>query len=133
MRIMTNKCLIKKETNRGDINLMKRRTTTRQLSEAITNGLLQVVKAECYYKTSRKTDVVETDKFLEDLQFLCEADVFMDCVGWHCQKDYKTNQYIAETGRMDGDSENIITIHMRVNEGVKTEDIEKMLLMKEED
>ena len=112
---------------------MKRRTTTRQLSEAITNGLLQVVKAECYYKTSRKTDVVETDKFLEDLQFLCEADVFMDCVGWHCQKDYKTNQYIAETGRMDGDSENIITIHMCVNEGVKTEDIEKMLLMKEED
>lgn len=112
---------------------MKRRTTTRQLSEALTNGLLQVVKAECYYKTSRQTNPVETDKFLEDLQFLCEADVFMYCVGWHYQKDYKTNQYIAETGRMDGDSENIITIHMRVNEGVKTEDIEKMLLMKEED
>lgn len=110
---------------------MKRRTTTRQLSEAITNGLLQVVKAECYYKTSRKTDVVETDKFLEDLQFLCEADVFMDCVGWHCQKDYKTNQYIAETGRMDGDSENIITIHMRVNEGVSDENIKKALLMEE--
>lgn len=110
---------------------MKRRTTTRQLSEALTNGLLQVVKAECYYKTSRKTDVVETDKFLEDLQFLCEADVFMDCVGWHCQKDYKTNQYIAETGRMDGDSENIITIHMRVNEGVSDENIKKALLMEE--
>ena len=131
MRIMTNKCLIKKETNRGDINLMKRRTATRQLSEAITNGLLQVVKAECYYKTSRKTNPVETDKFLEDLQFLCEADVFADCVGWHYQKDYKTNQYIAETGRMDGDSENIITIHMRVNEGVSDENIKKALLMEE--
>ncbi len=112
---------------------MKRRTATRQLSEAITNGLLQVVKAECYYKTSRKTNPVETDKFLEDLQFLCEADVFADCVGWHYQKDYKTNQYIAETGRMDGDSENIVIAYLRVNEGVKTEDIEKMLLMKEED
>ncbi len=112
---------------------MKRRTTTRQLSEAITNGLLQVVKAECYYKTSRKTDVVETDKFLEELQFLCETNIFMDCVGWHYQKDYKTNQYISETGRMDGDSENIITVHMRANDGVKREDIEKVLLMKEED
>ena len=77
---MTNKCLIKKETNRGDINLMKRRTITRQLSEAITNGLLQVVKAEAYYKSSHKTNPIETDKFLEDFQFLCEANVFMDCV-----------------------------------------------------
>lgn len=111
---------------------MKRKTTTRQLSEALTNGLIQVSNVEVYHKTSRKTNVIEPDKFLEDLQFLCEADVFMDCVGWHYQKDYKTNQYIAETGRMDGDSENIVTVYMRVNEGVKTEDIERMLLMKEE-
>ena len=92
---------------------------------------MRIMTNKCHYKTSRKTDVVETDKFLEDLQFLCEADVFMDCVGWHCQKDYKTNQYIAETGRMDGDSENIITIHMRVNEGVSDENIKKALLMEE--
>ncbi len=111
---------------------MKRRTTTRQLSEALTNGLLQVVKAECYYKTSRQTNPVETDKFLEDLQFLCEADVFMDCVGWHYQKDYKTNQYIAETGRMDGDSENIVIAYLRVNDGIKIEEIEKTLLYVQE-
>lgn len=133
MRIMTNKCLIKKETNRGDINLMKRRTTTRQLSEAITNGLLQVVKAECYYKTSRQTNVINPESFIDDFQFLCEANVFMDCVGWHYQKDYKNNQYIAETGRMDGDSENIVIVYLRVNEDVKIEDVEKALLMEEED
>ena len=111
---------------------MKRITTTRQRSEAITNGLLQVVKAECYYKTSRKTDPVESESFIDNFQFLVESGIFADCVGWHFEKDYKSNQYIAETGRMDGDSENIVTIHMRVNEGVKTEDIERMLLMKEE-
>ena len=132
MRIMTNKCLIKKETNRGNINLMKRRTATRQLSEAITNGLLQVVKAECYYKTSRKTNPVETDKFLEDLQFLCEADVFMNCVGWTYQQDYRTGDYVLETGRSDGDSENIITIFLRVNENVNVEDIERTLKIEEE-
>ena len=111
---------------------MKRRTTTRQLSEALTNGLLQVVKAECYYKTSRKTDVVETDKFLEDLQFLCEADVFMNCVGWTYQQDYRTGDYVLETGRSDGDSENIITICLRVNENVNVEDIERTLEIEEE-
>ena len=111
---------------------MKRRTTTRQLSEAITNGLLQVVKAECYYKTSRKTDVVETDKFLEELQFLCETNIFMDCVGWHFEKDYKSNQYLIEAGRSDAYSENIITVHMRANDGVKTEEIEKTLLYAED-
>ena len=104
---------------------MKRRTTTRQLSEALTNGLLQVVKAECYYKTSRKTDVVETDKFLEDLQFLC-------CVGWTYQQDYRTGDYVLETGRSDGDSENIITIFLRVNENVNVEDIERTLKIEEE-
>ena len=112
---------------------MKRKTTTAQINEALTNDLLIITKAECYHKTSRQTNVINPESFIDDFQFLCESGIFADCVGWHCQKDYKTNQYIAETGRMDGDSENIITVHMRVNEGVKTEDIEKMLLMKEED
>lgn len=56
----------------------------------------------------------------------------MDCVGWHYQKDYKTNQYIAETGRMDGDSENIVIAYLRVNDGIKIEEIEKTLLYVQE-
>lgn len=112
---------------------MKRRTTTRQLSEALTNGLFTITKAECYHKTSRITDPIDAESFLEDLQFLCEANIFTDCVGWHYEKDYKSNQYIAETGRMDGDSENIVTVYFRLNEGANTEDVEKVLLMKEED
>ena len=112
---------------------MKRRTTTAQINEALANDLLTITKVECYHKTSRQTNVINPESFIDDFQFLCESGIFADCVGWHCQKDYKTNQYIAETGRMDGDSENIITVHMRVNEGVKIEDIEKVLLMKEED
>lgn len=112
---------------------MKRRTTTAQINEALTSNLLTVTQAEVYYKSSRKTDTINVESFLEDFQFLCEANVFMDCVGWHYQKDYKNNQYIAETGRMDGDSENIVTVYLRVGEGANTEDVEKVLLMKEED
>lgn len=112
---------------------MKRKTTTAQINEALTNDLLIITKAECYHKTSRQTNVINPESFIDDFQFLCESGIFADCVGWHYQKDYKTNQYIAETGRMDGDSENIVIAYLRVNEGVKTEDIEKMLLMKEED
>lgn len=111
---------------------MKRKTTTRQISEALTSDLLSVTKAEVYYKSSHKTDDIESDKFLEDFQFLCEANVFMDCVGWTYQQDYKTGLYIAEAGRSDAYSENIITIHMRVNEGVSDEDVRKALFFIEE-
>ena len=48
------------------------------------------------------------------------------------EKDFKTGQYIIEAGRSDAYSENIITIHMRVNEGVKIEEIEKTLKIEEE-
>lgn len=34
---------------------------------------------------------------------------------------------------MDGDSENIVIVYLRVNEDVKIEDVEKALLMEEED
>ncbi len=112
---------------------MKRKTTTAQINEALTTNLLSVTKAECYHKTSRQTNVINPESFIDDFQFLCESGIFADCVGWNYEKDFKTGKYIIEAGRSDAYSENIITIHMRVNEGVKIEDIEKVLLMKEED
>ena len=42
-------------------------------------------------------------------------------------------EYILESGRSDGDSENIVIVYLRVNEDVKIEDVEKALLMEEED
>ena len=111
---------------------MKRRTTTRQLSEALKNDLLQVTKAECYHKTSRQTNPIDIESFIEDLQFLCEANVFMDCVGWHYEKDFKTNQYILEAGRCDAYSENIVIAHLRAYEGVSDEDVRDALLIEED-
>ena len=112
---------------------MKRKTTTAQINEALTNDLLTITRTEVYYKSSRQTDHINPESFIEDFQFLCESGIFADCVGWHYQKDYKTNQYIAEAGRTDAYSENIATVHMCVNEGVSDEDVKKVLLMKEED
>lgn len=117
----------------GDINLMKRRTTTAQINEALSNNLLQVTKAECYHKDSHRTDVIDADTFLDNFEFFCESGCFVNCIGWHYQKDYKTNQYIIECCRLDGDSENIVTVYLRVGEGANTEDVEKVLLMKEEE
>lgn len=112
---------------------MKRRTTTAQINEALTSNLLTVTKVEVYYKSSRKTDTIEAESFLEDLQFLCEANIFMDCVGWTYQQDHRTGLYIVEAGRSDAYSENIVTVYLRVGEGANTEDVEKVLLIKEED
>lgn len=110
---------------------MKRMTTTKQISDVLSNNLLQVAKAECYYKTSRKTDII-TDSFLENLQFLCESGCFVDCVGWHYERDYKTGDYIIETGRMDGNSENVVMAYLRVNDSANIENIERTLKIEEE-
>ena len=111
---------------------MKRKTTTAQISEALTTNLLTVTRAEVYHKTSRQTNVINPESFIEDFKFLCESNIFMDCVGWTYQQNHRTGGYVLETGRSDGDSENIITIFLRVNENVNVEDIERTLKIEEE-
>lgn len=112
---------------------MKRRTTTAQINEALASNLLTLTKVEVYYKSSRKTDTINVKSFLEDFQFLCEANVFMNCIGWHYEKDFKTGLYILEAGRTDAYSENIITVHMRVRDSVSDEQVKKALFFIEED
>lgn len=110
---------------------MRRRTTTKQLNSAITNNLLHITKAEVYYKTSRKTETIDNDTLIENLQFLCESGVFVDCVGWTYSRDCKTNSYIAECSRTDGNAENIITLYLSVGD-VDVEDVNKALDIEEE-
>lgn len=110
---------------------MRRRTTTKQLNSAITNNLLHITKAEVYYKTSRKTETIDNDTLIENLQFLCESGVFVDCVGWTYSKNCKTNSYIAECSRMDGNAENIVTLYLSVGDGTNVEDVERMLVVEE--
>ena len=112
---------------------MTRQTTTQKINTALSNNLLKVKKVETYYKTSRKTNVIDVQTFLENFQFLCESGAFMDCIGWHYQKDCNTYDYICETGRMNGDSENIITVYLRVGDGVGEKDVENALNVIEEE
>lgn len=105
---------------------MRKGTTTKQLNSAITNNLLHITKAEIYYKTSRKTETIDVDKFKDSLDFLCESGVFSDAIGWHYERDFRTNGYIAETGRMNPDTEIIISVYLRVADGVSTEEVEKL-------
>lgn len=112
---------------------MRKRTTTKQLNSAITNNLLHITKAEIYYKTSRKTEILDADKFYENFSYLCESGVFADAIGWHYERDHKLNGYIAETGRMNPDTEIIVTVYLGVGEGAIGEEIEKMLEVTEEE
>ena len=118
------------EEKENKYKIMKRMTTTKQISDVLSNNLLQVAKAECYHKTSRETDII-TDSFLENFQFLCESGCFMDCVGWHYERDFRTGDYIIETGRMDGNSENVVIAYLCVNDNANVEDIERTLLFVE--
>lgn len=59
---------------------MSRITTTKKINETLTNNLLHIGKVEVYYKTSGKTETIDTDAFQESLGFLCET-IFADCIG----------------------------------------------------
>jgi hypothetical protein len=111
---------------------MRRKTTTQKLQQVITNNLLQITKAEIYYKTSRKTEIIDTDRFTEYFSFLCESGIFADAIGWHFERDFKSRGYIIECGRMNPDTDIIITVYLGVGEGVIGEKIEKILEVTEE-
>lgn len=111
---------------------MRKITSTSKINDAINNHLLQITKAEIYYKTSGKTETMETDRLTENFSFLCKSGIFMNEIGWHYERDMQTNGYIAECGRMNPDSEIIITVYLDVCEGVRREDIERTLRFTEE-
>ena len=48
-------------------------------------------------------------------------------------REFKTNGYICEVGRMNPDSEVIISVYLRVCEGVRGEDIDEVLRIMEEE
>ena len=103
-------------------------TTTQKLYNAISNNLFCIIKAETYNKSSHQTKVIDTDTFKESLDFLCET-LFVDVISWHYERDYKTGDYICECSRMNGDSDVIIIVQLKVNDSVSTDDVEKMLLI----
>lgn len=112
---------------------MRKVTTTTKINKAFTNNLVKAEKVEVYYKTSGKTEIIDTDRFIENFSFLCESGIFSDAVGWHYERDIKANGYIAETGRMNPDTEIIVIVYLDVCEGVIGEKIEKILEVTEEE
>lgn len=111
---------------------MRKRTSTKQLNSAITNNLLHIVKAKIYSKTSRKTEEITPDSFKDSLDFLCET-IFSDAIGWYYERDYKTEKYEVECGRMNPNTDLIVIAHLSVCEGTSREDIDKTLRIVEED
>lgn len=112
---------------------MRKVTTTTKINKAFTNNLVKAEKVEVYYKTSGKTEIIDTDRFIENFSFLCESGIFSDAIGWHYERDIKANGYIAETGRMNPDTEIIVIVYLDVCEGVIGEKIEKILEVTEEE
>lgn len=110
---------------------MRRKTTTRQIQQAVKNNLLKLTKSEKYSKSTHKTTTMSTDTFKDDLDFLCET-IFADAIGWHYEYDIKAKQYIIETGRMNGDADFIFIAHLCACDGVNRESIDKALSVSDE-
>lgn len=112
---------------------MRRRTTTKQLLEAITNGLLQITKAECSNKSSNRIDEISKETFLDSLAFINESGVFANFIDWHYERDlYENDGYVFDSGRMNAYAETIVIAYLRVCNGANKEEIERMLLFEEE-
>lgn len=112
---------------------MRKVTTTNKINEALANNLVKAEKVEVYYKTSGKTEIMDTNKFTENVSFLCESGIFSDAVGWHYERNHKLNGYITECGRMNPDAEIIITVYLGVCNGACRENVEKVLEVTEEE
>ncbi|MCM1160631.1 MAG: hypothetical protein NC412_05345 [Roseburia sp.] len=108
---------------------MVKPTTTKQINDVLSNNLLQIEKAKIYHKDSRKTESIDADTFRENFQFLCESGIFVDSIGWHYERDYKTGDYEIECGRMNAETEVIVTAYLSVGEGASREDVEKALMI----
>lgn len=111
---------------------MRKQTTTQQIQNVIRNNMLIPEKVEVYHKTSKKTEVIPNNKFLECFDFFCESGIFMDAIGWHFERNHKTDNYEIETGRMNASVDVIVTAYLRVCDNTTDEEIEKALLFEEE-
>lgn len=111
---------------------MRKRTTTAQLNKVITGDLLQVIKVEISYKFSKQTDEIGKETFIKNFSFLSKSGMFADMIDWHYEKRHNSDrEYIIDSGSLNGYSDIIITVYLRVADGVDGEDIEKKLLLQE--
>lgn len=110
---------------------MRRKTTTKRISNALTNNLLQIEKAELYNKDLQKTSTIDVNSFKEDFDFLCESGIFASCISWNYERNHQTGKYKIECLRMNGDARNIVIVHLCAMEGVTKEDINKILNVEE--
>lgn len=106
---------------------MKKRTTTYQINKAISNNLLLVSKVECYNKTTYQMSTLDNDTFTENLEFLVESGIFADCISWTYERNFKSKDYIIETGRMNSESTYIVIVYCCKSDDA-VDSVEKMLL-----
>lgn len=128
---MFNSVICRLQQKRSNKQLRKR-TTTKQIQQAITNNFLKLTKSEIYRKSTRQTNIIAPDTFKESLEFLGET-LFADAIGWHYEFDVKTGQCIVEAGRMNGDVDFMFIAHLCVSDDVKVESVDKALRVIEEE
>lgn len=111
---------------------MRRRTTTAQINDVLP--FMEVIKAEHYDKDTYTTTAIDTETFTENMQFFAESGKLIDCLGWTYERNPGSeSEYIFETGRMNQECNAYVTVWMRLNDGVGSDEVEKILLLTEED
>ena len=115
---------------------MKYIATTEKVWELLksnTTEITKVIATDGDYKDT----VIDKNIFMENMEFLMESGCFVNCIGWHYEKPYSgedvsKQEWVLTTGKMNGEIENSLTVHIQkysiVPESVekKKEDIAKL-------
>ena len=101
---------------------MKYIATTEKVWELLKSNTTEITKVIA-------TDgVIEKNIFMENMEFLMESGCFVNCIGWHYDrpyswKDVPEQEWVLTTGKMNGEIENSLTVHLKVTDVSAAEQI----------
>lgn len=105
-------------------------TFTDNLTEIISNGMVQVTKTEYYYDVFDETKEFDKDKFIKSLQALNNAGIFANIVDWNyddVSSISSTEDFIIHGNIHDQHAGEIIIVYLLVNDGYSIDDVKMAL------
>lgn len=102
------------------------RTTTNRVFKLFESNTAEITQIITCNKDKYKGTAVDKNTFMENLEFLAETGCIIDCIGWYYDKPHDNipgDEWILTTGKMNGEADDFITVHLRMIDPVAAEKI----------
>lgn len=113
------------------MSMTNKYTTVRQLQKVINDNLVIVRAAKVQSKDcDLEPKLFTPDQFKDDLDFYMESGIFADTLD--CRYNLQGKNLTADIGNLSPYCDSCITVDLIANDGVNSEDLEKVLRKAEE-